>query len=85
MTDQIVNNSAACMWVIYDHPVEYPEYYVARQWVLGQGPDAGKYGPTDALILDKDLTSLRQKVSSGGRIMIPRDPSDDPVILEVWW
>ena len=28
-------DDALPMWVVYDHPSDYPETYIARQWLVG--------------------------------------------------
>lgn len=67
------------MWTIYDHPLDYPDYYVARKWLCGKEPEA-----TDEVLLDVDLDALRQKLPPFLYCM-PRQEGDDPRIIEVWF
>lgn len=64
------------LWVIYDHPKDIPLWWVARLWENG--------APTKEHLLGNDLEFLRTRLRARGLVMIPRDPSDDPVIVEMW-
>lgn len=68
------------MWVVYCHPSDFPEYYVARQHVVGIGGQQ----PTDRVMLAATLESLRVALSAVGLLCIERNESDDPVIVETW-
>lgn len=67
------------MWTIYKHPLDYPEGYVARQWLIRDGgyPYAGvaRYRP--------DLEAARAAVPPG-LYRLDRDPNDDPTVVETW-
>ena len=67
------------MWTIYNHPADYPNYFVARRWEV----QAGKESPTTDVLLDVDLDKLRAKLPPG-LYCLPRFQGDDPVIMEVW-
>ena len=66
------------VWVVYDHPTDQPEDFIARRF------DNGK--PTEVCI--------RHKVLSGVQVLLamnypnlrryPRNPKDDLVIVEMW-
>jgi len=64
------------IWVIYDHPVDWPDWYVAREWV-GEKPG-------DTVILERDLERLRDQLRQRGLVMLMRMLEDDPAILETW-
>lgn len=64
------------IWVVYDHPKDYPACYVARKW-LGEEP-------TDAMIVAPSLELLRQWLGGMGLVRMDRFEEDDPVIMEVW-
>jgi hypothetical protein len=66
------------MWVVYDHPRDYPYHYVARMHLTLPGPK-----PTDHIILAKDLDALRDDLPPG-LTRLARQPDDDPKIIEVW-
>lgn len=74
--ERIGRGDALSMWVIYDHPTDYPEWFVARQW-LGEEP-------TGKAVFSNDLEVLRQHMRDRGLGCLTRMPDDDPVIVEVW-
>ena len=68
------------MWTIYDHPTDYPEYYVARRSVIAAGhTDAEPHA-----YLSKSLEGLRDMMVRMGLVCLARHPQDDPVIVETW-
>lgn len=73
---------ALSIWVIYDHPRDRPDLFVARRHEIADGASA----PTDDHYAHKDLEMLRWQIQeeNPGCICIPRDPNDDPVIIETW-
>ena len=64
------------MWVIYDHPADHPDCFVARLWEGDR--------PTSQKQFAKNLDELRAAMRSRGRTCLPRHKSDDPVIVESW-
>jgi hypothetical protein len=69
------------MWVVTDSPADFPGLYVARKHLITAGADT----PTDEFLTDHVLEALRRRlVDQGCDALIPRHPSDDPVLLEVW-
>lgn len=67
------------MWIIYDHPADYPDGWVVRRRVVKAGSDVpdkdAQYAPT----LEEARKLLPQRLTNIGR-----QPGDDPVIAEVW-
>lgn len=74
------------MWVIYDHPSDYPDAWVARQWVfeVGAGAADSSYKPSSILLTAQKLDTLRAKMLERGYVCLQRDPNDDPKIVEAW-
>ena len=64
------------MWVVYDHPSDFPGSYVARRW-------EGEL-PTDAVMVAPDLETLRGMLADFGLVCLARHPGDDPKIVEAW-
>lgn len=60
---------------VYDHPVDYPDVYVARVW------DGAK--PTRIVVTAETLDGIRAKLPDQ-MIKLDRDENDDPCIAEVW-
>lgn len=76
------------MWIIYDHPKDFPEGYLARRCEIGQTSELGPKGEVSPRftgdIIIGQLADLRKNFSRCGLVCLTRDPSDDPVIVETW-
>ena len=59
------------MWVIYEHPRDYPNGYVLRRWKCGRAAE-----PDAVAIFADDLLAARAQVPLG-KYRLPRFPSDD--------
>jgi hypothetical protein len=70
------------MWVVYDHPSDYPNNYVARLWVWDD--EAGAYVATDEQMVCPDLDVIRRQLHLRGLVKLDRQRGDDTVILETW-
>jgi hypothetical protein len=69
------------IWTVYDHPRDYPDRYVARQFIV----TAGEAEPTLNVIMATDLETLRATLLNELHMhRIPRSERDDPVIVETW-
>ena len=69
------------MWVITDHPTDFPDHYVARLWAVMAG---GKLSPTTIALVCPDLDQLRGEMESRGLVCLTRNPGDEPQIIETW-
>lgn len=67
-------------WVIYDHPLDYPDHYVVRRWKVLEN---GELVPDQDCFLAKTLEDARSLVPRGFW-WFGRCTNDDPAILEVW-
>lgn len=63
------------MIVVYDHPKDYPNSYVARIW------DTDK--PTNVIVANENLDSLRSLIPKNMGC-INKFETDDPCMLEIW-
>lgn len=72
------NSQFLSMWVVYAHPLDCPDKFVARRWLATDPPSP----TTDRKVAD-DLETLRQSLPIG-LVCLPRQPEDDPVIVETW-
>ena len=68
------------LWIVYDHPLDIPDFYVARRYSISNGHAA----PTFDFILCVDLEPLREELSWKGLACIPRYPNDHPNVIEAW-
>jgi hypothetical protein len=67
------------MWIVYDHPTDHPDHFVARKWLINS---EGQH-PTREIIDSITLEGLRAQLPPG-LVCLPRDPTDPPKIVEVW-
>ena len=74
MTDEL------SIWVVYDHPKDYPEHYVARRWVTS----AFGAVATDDVLLNSSLERIHEIFDSRGLVRMHRYPDDDEKIVETW-
>ena len=74
------DSEALSIWVIYDHPRDFPDIFVARRHIA-YGPKAG---PTTDAIGSDLLDALREEMERRGLVRMDRLPADDPVIIETW-
>lgn len=74
------------VYTIYDHPKDHPDYYVLRPWDVIDGKDAPRIAPNGLPVcgLFKELESAREWCAQYGLHRLPRQPGDDPVIVETW-
>ncbi len=71
-------NDAMVQYAIYDHPDDYPDSFVVREWrVL---PGEIQPGPAQ---LANSLEEARGLIPAG-KERLPDFPGDDPKIVEVW-
>lgn len=63
------------LWVIYDHPRDMPNYFVARMWLTDR--------PTETFETGKSLEEVRSKLPLN-LSRLERHQNDDPVVVEVW-
>lgn len=68
------------MWVVYDHPRDVPDAFVARRWTIGPRGETA----TGETIAHENLAAIRVELAQRGLFRIPRHTADDPTILEVW-
>lgn len=63
--------------VVYEHPSDYPEYYVARIFNVDK--------PTDTIMLKDTLEEIQEDVRNNTNMMFMlRGAEDDPCIVGVW-
>jgi hypothetical protein len=74
-----MTSAALDIWTVYEHPRDYPQGYVMRRWsVTDDGPVM-----TPQVVYTATLEDMRRYVPMG-LIRLPRQPGDDPCILETW-
>jgi len=74
-----MNEDVLSIWVVYDHPKDRPECYVARRHeVHPTGPR-----PTADVIVGGSLEDVRARLP-GHLHRVPRDPRDEKYVMELW-
>lgn len=68
------------MFTVYDHPSDYPDSYVVREWSIR--PDGPV--PLDIVGACSTLEEARAIAGADGRFRLPAYAEDDPAILETW-
>lgn len=68
------------MWTVYDHPRDFPEYFVARKFLV-EGRQAR---PTAQVVACGQLAPLREWLAERGLVPLARNDGDDSVIVESW-
>jgi hypothetical protein len=63
------------MFVVYDHPRDYPGHFVVRRWTGGK--------PTSDFAIADSLEKARAVVPTG-LYRLPHQPGEDDVIVETW-
>jgi hypothetical protein len=67
-------------YTVYDHPLDYPDDFVVRRWIIGPG----FYGSEPELFArGRTLEEVRSRLP-GGLFCLNREPADDPAIVETW-
>lgn len=77
----MTGGEALSIWTVYDHPTDFPNYFVARRFEIRSGYG---HGPTAEVIMDVDLERLRDALRQRGLVCLARERDDDRVIVESW-
>ena len=67
--------AALPLWVVYENAADLPGVFCARKWLLDK--------PTGEMRQHKTLEGLRELLPRG-LYRLPRNPGDEPHIVEVW-
>lgn len=67
------------IWHIYFNTADYPGLYVARKWLVKDEPV-----PTTEGFVGTTLQEVRDQLP-WGLMLMPRAPSDPPVVVESWF
>lgn len=76
------SSQSLTQWVVYDHPSDYPRFWVARRFQISDD----HVQATQHVYLGDTLDEVRNLIqrSHPGLVMLPRWLDDDPNIYEVW-
>ncbi len=70
-----------CIWVVYDHPRDFPEHIVVRRQFATRSGEVIKAAVGG---LYDDIDAARDDMLDLGLGCLQRFPGDDPVIVETW-
>lgn len=70
------------LFVLYCSPRDYPGLWVMRRWEIRHG---GEHATPDVWTHPDSPEPLREHCRERGLVCMPRQPADDPVIVEVWF
>lgn len=68
------------MFVVYDHPADFPSHWVVRHWTV----DAGGPVARKARLFDT-LEGARDELRGAGLYVMPHEESDEPQVVETWF
>jgi hypothetical protein len=81
ITETDVPRNALTIWVIYDHPADFPDSYVLRPQFVQPG---GVMGIGDIAYTSNNIEALRKVMRGMGLHCLPRMPDDSSKIMETW-
>lgn len=76
----MIEDGKLWMFVIYDHPNDYPDEFVCRRCAVANG---GVLFEDELYARGDTLDSVRSQIPPG-EIRFGRSSDDDPVIVETW-
>lgn len=69
------------IWTVYNDPLDYPGKIVARRFEV----DASGSRPTESVIITDSIDKMREIMITQLHLnYMPREPGDDPKIVECW-
>lgn len=71
------------LYVIFDHPLDFPEHVVISLQMVPMGGDGRVFRDPHVLAFET-LDDARAWCARRGLCCLPRDPEDDPKIVETW-
>lgn len=69
-------------YTLFDHPADYPEWFVLRSHAVL--PGVPEPVPEQPALLFRDIENARAWCAERGLVCMPRHPTDEPHIVEVW-
>lgn len=75
-------NEPLRMWTLYAHPLDYPQGYVAREWVVLDGREQASHTAFYSETLDEMSAFFDEHYPH--LIFMLRSPDDEPQIVGTW-
>jgi hypothetical protein len=76
----IYEGEAMVGWTIYYRPLDFPDHYAVRMWMVGEGSELIW---RNIACVCSTLDEAREQIPAG-TVCFPREPEDDTVIIESW-
>ncbi len=73
-----MNRDKLYIYTIYDHPSDYPLFYVVRRFAVDE---AGPVRDNDPFAINEDIEIIHLILQNMGLVFLYRDPTDDPCII----
>jgi hypothetical protein len=77
--EHVKSEDVATHYVIYKQPLDYPDHFVLRRWLICRGNIRPDGSPLHVGTLEECRSTIPQELDR-----LDRSPGDDPSILEVW-
>ena len=74
--NRLVKTTIVPLIVVYEHPEDYPDKFVARVWDAGQ--------PTQIVAVADDYEGILAAIPTAHMVNLGRDGNDDACIRETW-
>jgi len=68
------------IWTVCRFPTDFPNQFTARKSTI----QTGTVEVSSEVIVADTLAQIRAQMEHMGLTRLPRDPADDPVIVEAW-
>lgn len=68
------------IWTVYDKPKDFPNNFVARKQIIGEGQSRW----TGDIVICNDLKKIQAHMERQFLFRLPRNEDDDPKIVECW-
>jgi hypothetical protein len=75
------DNAPMKCYTIYDHPLDFPDHFVVRAWLIVHGMSEPQ--ATEEHYLCDTLNEARERVPDG-LVCFQRNDDDDPKVVETW-
>ena len=76
---EISKKTTMYLWTIYNKPIDYPDNVIVRKFAIVDG----SIYMTGEMYICNSVDEARSMVPKD-RVCIPRDPVDEPQIIETW-
>jgi len=76
----MTHDDELAIWTVCRFPTDFPDKFTARKSLIL----AGRYEVTSEVYVADTLAAIRAQMEQMGLTPLPRDPADDPIIVESW-